>query len=124
MLTAVGTAECLRPYYRCDQCHRGHFPVDIELEVENTELSPGVGRMLAAIGHQAPFEHGQKQRELLAGLSVTTKAVNVRRKPSEKISKFVNRARCSAPCNWSCPSPWGQAFPFCRWRWMAQAFRW
>ena len=75
MLTAVGTAECLRPYYRCDQCHRGHFPVDIELDGENTELWPGVGRMLAAIGHQAPFEHGQKQRELLAGLSVTTKAV-------------------------------------------------
>ena len=75
VLTAVGTAACLRPYYLCEHCHRGQFPVDVELDVENTELSPGVRRMLATVGHDAPFEHGRQQMELLAGLSVTTKAV-------------------------------------------------
>jgi hypothetical protein len=75
VLTAVGKAECLRPYYLCDHCHRGQFPVDVELDVEDTELSPGVRRMLAAVGHEAPFEHGRQQMELLAGLSITTKAV-------------------------------------------------
>jgi hypothetical protein len=49
--------------------------VDVELDIENTELSPGVRRMLAAVGHEGPFEQGRKQMELLAGLSVTTKAV-------------------------------------------------
>jgi hypothetical protein len=75
VLTAVGKAECLRPYYLCEHCHRGQFPVDVELDIENTELSPGVRRMLAAVGHEGPFEQGRKQLELLAGLSVTTKAV-------------------------------------------------
>jgi hypothetical protein len=75
VLTAVGKAECLRPYFLCDHCHRGQFPVDVELDVENTELSPGVRRMLATVGQQAAFEQGRRQMELLAGLSVTTKAV-------------------------------------------------
>ena len=75
VLTVVGTATCLRPYYLCDHCHHGQFPVDIELDVENTELSPGVRRMLATVGHQAAFEQGREQMKLLAGLSVTTKAV-------------------------------------------------
>jgi len=75
VLTAVGKAECLRPYFLCDHCHRGQFPVDVELDVENTELSPGVRRMLATVGQQAAFEQGRQQMELLAGLAVTTKAV-------------------------------------------------
>jgi hypothetical protein len=75
VITAVGTAQCLRPYYLCDLCHHGQFPIDIELDVENTELSPGVRRMLAGVGHELPFEQGRQQMELLAGLSVTTKAV-------------------------------------------------
>jgi hypothetical protein len=31
--------------------------------------------MLAAVGHELPFEQGREQMELLAGLSLTTKAV-------------------------------------------------
>jgi len=75
VLTAVGSAECVRPYYLCEHCHGGQFPVDVELDLENTELSPGVRRMLAAVGQEGPFAQGRQQMELLAGLSVTTKAV-------------------------------------------------
>jgi hypothetical protein len=41
----------------------------------NTELSPGVRRMLATVGQQAAFEQGRQQMGLLAGVSVTAKAV-------------------------------------------------
>ena len=75
VLTAVGPAECVRPYYLCQHCHRGQFPLDVALDVENTELSPGVRRMLAAVGQEAPFAQGRQHMQLLAGLSVTTKAV-------------------------------------------------
>ena len=75
VLTAVGKAECLRPYSLCDRCHRGQFPIDVELDIENTELSPGVRRVLAMVGQQGAFDQGRQQMELLAGLSVTTKAV-------------------------------------------------
>ncbi len=75
LLCAVGKVEVSRPYYLCPYCHSGQFPADIELDVENTELSPGVRRMLATVGQDAPFDHGRQQMKLLAGLEVTTKAV-------------------------------------------------
>jgi hypothetical protein len=47
----------------------------VELDIENTELSPGARRMLALVGHDAPFDHGRQQMKLLAGLDVTTKSI-------------------------------------------------
>ena len=75
LLTVVGGVKVSRPYYLCPHCHSGQFPMDIELDVENTEMSPGVRRMLAAVGQDGPFDHGRRQMELLADLKVTTKAV-------------------------------------------------
>ena len=75
LLTVVGTVEVLRPYYLCPHCHTGQFPADAELDIENTEFSPGVRRMQALVGQQAPFDHGRQQLKLLADLEVTTKAV-------------------------------------------------
>ena len=75
VLTAVGTVNVSRPYYLCPQCHTGQFPADVELDIENTEFSPGVRRMHALVGQDAPFEHGREQMRVLAGLEVTTKAV-------------------------------------------------
>jgi hypothetical protein len=45
------------------------------LDVTDTEVSPGVRRMLAVVGAAAPFDQGRQQMEILAGLEVTTKAV-------------------------------------------------
>lgn len=75
LLTAVGRVEVLRPYYLCAHCHTGQFPADVELDIENTEVSPGVRRMHALVGQEAPFDHGREQMKVLAGLEVTTKAV-------------------------------------------------
>ena len=74
-LTAVGPVEVSRPYYLCPHCHNGQFPADVELDIENMELSPGVRRMQAAVGQERPFDHGRQQMKLLAGLEVTTKSV-------------------------------------------------
>lgn len=75
LLTVVGKVELLRPWYLCAQCHSGQFPADVALDVEKTDLSPGVRRMLALVGSETSFDHGRQQMELLAGLEVTTKAV-------------------------------------------------
>jgi hypothetical protein len=88
LLTAVGEAQCLRPYYFCEHCHLGQFPVDVDLDIENTELSPGVRRMLATVGHEAAFAQGREQMKLLAGLSVTTKAVE---RTAEAIGEDIER---------------------------------
>jgi hypothetical protein len=75
VLTAVGEARVSRPYYLCSHCHTGQFPADVELDIQHTELSPGVRRMLAALGSATPFDDGRQQMQLLAGLTVTAKAV-------------------------------------------------
>jgi hypothetical protein len=75
VLTAVGPVKVSRPYYLCSHCHTGQFPADVELDIENTESSPGVRRMQAAVGQEAPFARGRQQMKLLADLEVTTKAI-------------------------------------------------
>ena len=73
--TVVGAVQLQRPYYLCPHCHHGQFPADTELDVVETQLSPGVRRMLAVVGDAAPFDQGRQQMDLLAGLKVNTKAV-------------------------------------------------
>ena len=41
VLTAVGKVEVSRLYDLCSHCHTGQFPTDVELDIENTEISPG-----------------------------------------------------------------------------------
>lgn len=88
MLTAVGPIEVWRPYYLCPHCHHGQFPADVELDIENTELSPGVRRMQAHVGQDKAFAQGRKQLQLLAGLEVTTKAVE---RTAEAIGEDIAR---------------------------------
>jgi Uncharacterised protein family (UPF0236) len=75
VLTAVGEVTVSRPYYLCAHCHRGQFPADVELDIEETEFSPGVRRMLATVGQEAAFDRGRQRMQLFADLKVTTKAV-------------------------------------------------
>ena len=74
-MTILGPVQIQRPYYLCPHCHRGQFPTDHELDIANTEFSPGVRRMHALVGQDAPFDHGREQMKVLAGLEVTTKSV-------------------------------------------------
>jgi hypothetical protein len=84
ILTAVGWSHIERPYYLCPACHQGQFPADVQLDIDKTEFSPGVRRMLAAVGSEAPFAQGRDQMKLLADLEVTAKAV-------ERIAESIGR---------------------------------
>lgn len=88
VLTAVGEVTVTRPYYLCPHCHQGQFPADAELDIEHTEFSPGVRRMQAAVGQDAPFDRGRRQMKLLAGLEVTTKAVE---RTAESVGEDIAR---------------------------------
>ena len=75
VLTIVGLVTVRRPYYLCSRCHVGLFPADSELDIVQTEFSPGVRRMKAMVGQQSSFDQGRRELQLLAGIAVTTKAV-------------------------------------------------
>ena len=83
VLTAVGQVNVSRPYYLCLHCHTGQFPADVELDIENTGVSPGVSRMQAVVRQEAPFDHGRQQMKLLADL------------PSNSASNCFNSFSCS-----------------------------
>ena len=75
ILTVVGLATGKRPYYLCDHCGVGQFPVDQELDVVEVEVSPGVRRMMAVVSSESAFDRGRQHLALLADLKVITKAV-------------------------------------------------
>lgn len=75
LLTALGPVELDRAHYVCPQCRRGQSPRDRELDVEGTQYSPAVRRMMAVVGSESSFDQGRQQLELLAGIEVTAKAV-------------------------------------------------
>jgi hypothetical protein len=89
VLSAVGAVNVSRPYYLCPHCHSGQFPADVELDIAHTELSPGVRRMHALVGQEAPFDHGREQMRVLAGLEVTAKAVE---RTAEAIGEDIAQA--------------------------------
>jgi hypothetical protein len=98
VLTVVGEVEVSRPWYLCPHCHQGQFPADGELDVVDTEFSPGVRRMHALVGQEVPFDHGREQMKLLAGLELTAKSVergaesigaDIARREQEEIDRAV-----------------------------------
>jgi hypothetical protein len=111
LLTALGPLTMERPYYLCPDCHKGQSPRDLELDVEGTEYSPGVRRMLAIVGSETSFQHGKEQLELLAGLTVTTKAVE---RQAEVIGDDIvhqEKARSIAALQLELPEILGPAVP-------------
>ena len=46
-----------------------------DLDMASTSFSPGVRRMMGRVGAKLPFEEGQRDLEELAGVAVSTKAV-------------------------------------------------
>src|SRR5207247_4975984 len=73
--TVLGQVEIARAYYYCAQCEEGVVPKDRELDIVGTSLSPGVRRMIGRVGGKEPFDEGRADLEELAGVIVSTKAV-------------------------------------------------
>lgn len=74
-LSVLGPVQIRRPYYLCSHCSKGQHPADAVLGVVDLESSPGVRRMEAIVGSNAPFGRGCEPLHALAGLDVTAKAI-------------------------------------------------
>ena len=102
VLTVVGTVEVSRPYYLCPHCHAGQFPADQELDIIDTEFSPGVRRMQALVGQDASFDHGREHMKLLAGWRSPPNRWSAWPNRLAPISHDANKQRSIAPYNWIC----------------------
>jgi hypothetical protein len=89
--TVLGPVTLQRAYYYCGQCGDGVIPRDRELDVVSTSLSPGVRRMIGRVGGKEPFDEGRRDLEELAGVRVSTKAVE---RASEAIGEDIEVGNC------------------------------
>ena len=74
-VSLLGRVSLRRLYYRCRHCWRGTAPFDRALDIEGTQYSPGVRRLLAVVGGETPFARGRELLAELAGIAVSVKAV-------------------------------------------------
>ena len=82
LVTVLSPVEVERAYYSCESCGEGWVPKDHDLDIVGTGFSPGVRRMMGQVGGKEAFDDGRRDLEVLAGIEVTTKAV-------ERVSETV-----------------------------------
>jgi hypothetical protein len=83
--TVLAPIEAIkRAYYYCANCRRGLFPKDEYLDIVGTSFSPGLRRMMGLVGGYDSFERGRNLIYNLAGIPLTTKAIE---RTSETIGK-------------------------------------
>ena len=72
--SVLGPLLLERAYYHCPACGAGVCPRDLALGL-NGDLTPGVTRMVAAVGASVSFEEGRSLVHELAGLTLDTKHI-------------------------------------------------
>ena len=86
--SVLGTLTLERAYYHCAACHHGFCPRDRAWGLADSTLSPGVMRMVAAVGAAVSFQEGSQLLEELAGLPVDAKQVE---RTAESLGQEIDR---------------------------------
>jgi Uncharacterised protein family (UPF0236) len=73
--TVLGPVKLDRAYYHCSACQHGFYPRDRSLGIQRISLSPGVLRMVGAVGARVSFAEGSILLAELAGVAVDAKQV-------------------------------------------------
>lgn len=90
LVTVVGPVEVRRAYYHCGCCGLGVVPKDVDLDIVGTSFSPGVKRMMGFVGGREPFDNGRISLKELAGIEISTKAVE---RTAEAIGEEIEEMR-------------------------------
>ena len=94
METILSAVHVNRAYYYCEACKRGMVPKDSALDIVSTSFSPGLRRLMARVGGKEAFDEGRQDLEELAGIVVTTKAVErISECVGEEIEVIAQKAR-------------------------------
>jgi hypothetical protein len=71
--TVLGAVRVMRAWYHCRECGHGFAPLDGQLGVAGTPLSPGLREMIARAGAEVPFGKAAALIGDLAGVAVSAK---------------------------------------------------
>lgn len=75
LMTIVGQVSYHRAYYLCEQCHKGHYPLDDKLGLRPREMSAELESLAAMTGVQLPFQQSSQLFEALTLVSVSDHSV-------------------------------------------------
>ncbi len=73
--SVLGELTLYRAYYHCRSCGNGFCPRDRILDLRDSNLTPGVVRMVGTVGAMVSFQEGSELLEELAGVKVDAKQV-------------------------------------------------
>ncbi len=71
--TLLGDIRFARSAYQCPRCGKTRYPGDEEVDVVKTRYSPGVRRLVADFGSDAPFKRVSRQLKMAAALDISRK---------------------------------------------------
>jgi hypothetical protein len=86
--SVVGRLTLEPAYYHCSACQHGFYPRDRAWGLEASSLSPGVIRMVAAVGAAVSFEEGSQLLQELADIHVDPKQVQ---RTAEAVGQAIDR---------------------------------
>lgn len=90
--TLLGKVTGERAYYHCPHCHRGSFPMDAELGLEDHKTS-GARQVITLVGTLGPFAEGaEKVLHRLTGLSMSASTVQ---RTTEAVGEDVAQRRAA-----------------------------
>lgn len=70
--TLLGGIEMVRGYYHCRTCKHGFAPLDAQLGVVGTSLSPGLARACALAGAEMPYDTSRRFIATVTGLDLAS----------------------------------------------------
>lgn len=70
--TLLGGIEMVRGYYHCRTCQHGFAPLDAQLGVVGTSLSPGLARACALAGAEMPYDTSRRFIATVTGLDLAS----------------------------------------------------
>jgi len=91
-ITVFGRIYYRRPYYGCQNCHQGHFPLDAQLGIQPGQMSAEVVQLAALMGIQNSFA---TSRDLLARIALLDLSANSIRKACQQMGQQVMQAEDS-----------------------------
>lgn len=75
VVTVLGPITLSRAYYHCTACEHGFCPRDRTMDIEGTDLSPSVTRMVGTVGAMMSFEKAAEVLLELAAIELCTKRI-------------------------------------------------
>ena len=98
----VGDFILRRPYFLCLACKMGHAPLDVQLGLDGTAVSPALSRVLARSGVEGAFGTGAEQMAETLGVVVPEEAVRrttegIGAVAEEELQALIEQARRGEP---------------------------